>query len=96
MSNAQMRIAFKREFARLLRETREKRGFSLGVLARRAGVARQTVANVERGGQNSNLATLLQISSGLGVRLSKLFGEARKRAEGKVKMTGIARRDLGF
>jgi transcriptional regulator with XRE-family HTH domain len=71
------------EFAHLLKEVREKRGLSLGVLAERAGLARQTLSYIEQEKQSPTLDTLLRIDSALGVGLETLVVEAKKRAARK-------------
>jgi transcriptional regulator with XRE-family HTH domain len=80
VSSAQTRAAIKSEFARLLKEVREERGLSLGALAQRAGLNRQTITFIEQQVRTPNLDTMLRISSALGLRLGKLIADAEKRA----------------
>jgi len=67
----------------ILKEEREKRGLSLKVLARKAGIARQTISYVEKEVQSPSLDTLLRITSALGVDLAKIIARAQKRASKK-------------
>ena len=73
------------EVARLLKETRERRGLSLNVLAQRAGLARQTVSYIEQEVQSPTLDTLLRITSTLEVDIEKILAKARKRARVRSK-----------
>jgi transcriptional regulator with XRE-family HTH domain len=66
--------------ADLLKEQREKQKLSLGRIARKAGLARQTIAFVEQKVQSPSLDTLLRITSALDVDLAKIFVRAQKRA----------------
>src|SRR5450759_4402850 len=77
---AKLNDAISSQVACLLKEEREKRGFSLNVLAQKAGVSRQTVSYVEQEVQNPTLDTLLRITSVLEVDLEKIIAKARKAA----------------
>lgn len=72
--------AISSQVARLLKETRAKRGLSLNVLAQKAGLSRQTVSYVEQEVQNPTLDTLLRITSVLEVDFEKILAKARKTA----------------
>jgi transcriptional regulator with XRE-family HTH domain len=66
--------------ARLLRQEREKRGFSMNLVAERAGLSQQMVSYVEREMRNPTLETLLRIASALEIDLSKVIQSALKSA----------------
>jgi transcriptional regulator with XRE-family HTH domain len=67
----------------LLKAEREKRGLSLKMLARKSGIARQTISYVEKEVQSPSLDTLLRITSAMGVDLAKIIARAQKRAAKK-------------
>lgn len=71
------------QVACLLKAEREKRGLSLKVLARKSGIARQTISYVEKEVQSPSLDTLLRITSALGVDLAKIIARAQKRVSKK-------------
>lgn len=60
---------------RRLRAAREAAGVSLSELARRAGVGKGSVSEVENGRRPPRLETLWALSTALGVPLSALVGE---------------------
>jgi transcriptional regulator with XRE-family HTH domain len=82
VSSGQSRTAIGSELARLLKEARKKQRLSLTVLAERSGVSRQAISYIEREKQSPAVDTLVRICAVLGVKLEKLFAEARKRAGG--------------
>jgi transcriptional regulator with XRE-family HTH domain len=55
-----------------VRAARTAHGWTLDVLAERSGVSRRMVINVEQGATNASIATLLRLSSALGVSLASL------------------------
>ena len=55
---------------------RSRVGLTQRALAARSGLRRQYLGDVERGRVNPSLATLIDIASGLGTRLSTLIAEA--------------------
>lgn len=55
-----------------VRQERQSRGWTLDQLAGAAGVSRRMVVNVEQGGANPSVGTLLRISDALGVGLPAL------------------------
>jgi transcriptional regulator with XRE-family HTH domain len=57
---------------RRVRQERQSRGWTLDQLAQAAGVSRRMVVNVEQGGVNPSVGTLLRISDALGVGLPAL------------------------
>ena len=57
---------------RRVRQERQARGWTLDQLAQAAGVSRRMVVNVEQGGVNPSVGTLLRISDALGVGLPAL------------------------
>lgn len=56
--------------AQALRREREARGFSVSELARRAGVSKATVSQLENGGGNPSVETLWALGDALGVPFS--------------------------
>jgi transcriptional regulator with XRE-family HTH domain len=60
---------------RNVRRLRTERQFSLGALATRAGLAKQTLANLESGTGNPTVETLLAVSRALGVAATWLLTE---------------------
>jgi len=80
VSNDKLCNAISLHVACLLKAEREKRGLSLKVLARKSGIARQTISYVEKEVQSPSLDTLLRITSALGVDLAKIIARAHKRA----------------
>jgi transcriptional regulator with XRE-family HTH domain len=83
--NDKLREAVSRHFARLLKEEREKQKVSLQALARKAGLARQTITFIETEAQSPTLDTMFRITSALDVDLAKLIGRARRRASRNLK-----------
>jgi DNA-binding XRE family transcriptional regulator len=66
--------------ARLLREERKRRGFSLNALAQKAGLNRQTISFIEAEDRKPTLDTLLRITEVLGIDVEVLIKRARKLA----------------
>lgn len=60
---------------RNVRRIRLERHLSLGELARLAGLAKQTLANLENGGGNPTVETLLAVARALGVGITWLVTE---------------------
>ena len=60
---------------RNVRRLRTERHMSLGALADRAGLAKQTLANLESGNGNPTIETLLAVSRALGVGATWLLAE---------------------
>lgn len=58
-----------------VRRERERQGFSVSELARRAGVAKATVSQLEGGGGNPSVETLWALASALGVPFAALVEE---------------------
>jgi transcriptional regulator with XRE-family HTH domain len=83
VSTDNLREAICAHVADVLKEQREKRKLSLGSLARKAGLARQTIAFVEQKVQSPRLDTLLRIALALNVDLVKVIALAQKRAAKK-------------
>ena len=75
-----LREAISAHVADILREQREKQKISLGRIARKAGLARQTIAFVEQKVQSPSFDTLLRITSALDVDVAKIIVRAQKRA----------------
>lgn len=61
--------------ARNVRHLREQRGLSLAGLARQAGLAKQTLSNLEQGTGNPTVDTLFSIATALGVPVTRLVAE---------------------
>ncbi|MFE3851747.1 helix-turn-helix domain-containing protein [Streptomyces griseorubiginosus] len=61
--------------ARNVRLLREQRGLSLAELARQAGLAKQTLSNLEQGAGNPTVDTLFAIAAALGVPVTRLVAE---------------------
>lgn len=83
-----LRDAISSQVARLLKEERERHGFSLNVLAQKAGLSRQTISYVEQEIQNPTLDTLLRITWALQVDLESVISRARRRARRKPSDSG--------
>jgi transcriptional regulator with XRE-family HTH domain len=64
--------------ARILRQEREKRGFSMNLVAERAGLSQQMVSYVEREMRNPTLETLLRIAAALEIDLAEILTQAVK------------------
>jgi transcriptional regulator with XRE-family HTH domain len=69
MSQAQRLVA------RNVRRFRQERGISMGQLARRAGIAKQTLSTIEQGQGNPTVETLGLIAEALDVTLRRLLTE---------------------
>jgi transcriptional regulator with XRE-family HTH domain len=61
-----------RTIGRRVRAGRTDRGWTLDQLARRSGVSRRMVVNIEQGSANPSIATLLRLSDALGIGLPAL------------------------
>lgn len=61
--------------ARNVRILREQRGLTLAALARRAGLAKQTLSKLEQGMGNPTVDTLFSIASALEVPVTRLVAE---------------------
>jgi transcriptional regulator with XRE-family HTH domain len=64
-----------RVLAANLRARREDHGISLSELARRSGIAKGTLSQLESGGGNPTLETVFSLSNALGVPVSALLSE---------------------
>jgi DNA-binding phage protein len=64
----------------ILRQKRVKRGFSMNLVAERAGLSQQMVSYVEREMRNPTLETLLRIAAALEIDLAKVISTAQKAA----------------
>ncbi len=62
--------------AQRIRSEREARGWSLGDLAERSGVAKATISKIERGEASPTATVLGRLSGGLGLSLSTLLARA--------------------
>ena len=58
-----------------MRLLREQRGMSLAELARRAGLAKQTLSTIENGTGNPTVDTLFSVANALGVPVTRLVAE---------------------
>jgi transcriptional regulator with XRE-family HTH domain len=86
---------------RNVRRLRSERQLSLGALAERAGLAKQTLANLESGRGNPTIETLLAVARALGVGATWLLAEwgspvlVRRRTEATWQEDdGVRRREL--
>ena len=61
--------------ARNVRRFRHERGYSLSELARRAGLAKQTLSGLEAGQANPTVLTLTTIATALGIPVAHLLTE---------------------
>jgi len=61
--------------ARNVRRFRQERGLSMGELARRAGLAKQTLSSIEQAQGNPTVDTLALLAEALGVSLRRLLTE---------------------
>ena len=58
----------------VLKEVREKKGMNITELARKSGLARQTIYNIEADpGRVVDSATMEALAYALGVKVSKIF-----------------------
>ena len=80
VASNQKRQAICSNLARLLREERQRKNFSMNVLAARSGISRQMVSYIEQEERNPTVDTLLRITEVLGVELDELIRKARKAA----------------
>ena len=71
------------QVARLLKAERAKSGFSLNLVAQKAGLSRQTVSFIEQELRIPTLDTLLRITMALEIDLEKIIAKARKLAKDK-------------
>ena len=62
-----------------LRRERERAGLTISEVARRAGMAKSTLSQLEAGAGNPNLETLWAICSVLGVQFSQLLDQPKPR-----------------
>ena len=83
MPTDKFRDAVSSHVAHLLKEERGRQKLSLKGLARKAGLARQTITFIEQEVQSPSLDTLLRITTALDVDLAKIIGHAQKRASKK-------------
>jgi len=56
-----------------IREIREKKGISIGQLARMTGLTGGSISLIERGFRNPNMTTICKIRDALGVPIDELF-----------------------
>lgn len=73
-----------RAIGRRVRVARISSGWTLDQLAARSGVSRRMLVNVEQGGTNPSIATLLRLSDALGIGLPALVATADDGAEAVV------------
>ena len=66
---------------RLLREERERRGLSMSVLAKAAGLSQSAISRIENGLRNPSLDTLLHIAAVIEVKLEDVIAKARRAAQ---------------
>src|SRR5258707_6956800 len=61
-----------------IQAARELRGLGRGMLAERAGIAKDTLRSIERGKTGASLTMLEKIAHGLGLDLSELLRETNQ------------------
>lgn len=71
--------------ARILREQREKRNFSMTTLADRSGVSRTMVRFIEKEDRNPTLQSLLRLANALEIDLGEVIQTANTEARKKTK-----------
>jgi transcriptional regulator with XRE-family HTH domain len=76
--------AIARTIGRRVRAARIGLGWTLDQLARRSGVSRRMLVNVEQGATNPSIATLLRLSDALGIGLPALVDTADDGADAVV------------
>jgi len=64
-------VQLKRQFARLLRQHREKRQWSLREMSDRSGISLTRLWNYEKGNHSPNLPALAKLSAAFDISLSK-------------------------
>ena len=74
--NADPAVAISKAIGRRVRRRRIDRGWTLDELASRSGVSRRMLVNVEQGGANPSIATLLRLADALGIGLPALVEPA--------------------
>ncbi len=65
--------------ALLLKEWRERRGWSLRQLGERSGVSFANISNIETGKLDPRLSTLKRLARALGISVPDLFSKERRR-----------------
>jgi transcriptional regulator with XRE-family HTH domain len=68
--------------AETVRAERERRGWTLAVLAERSGVSKAMISKVERGAASPTAALLGRLSGALGMTLSELLSAAEGDPDG--------------
>ncbi|TRW80302.1 helix-turn-helix transcriptional regulator [Mycolicibacterium sp. 018/SC-01/001] len=85
------------DVGRRLRELRSERGLTLSELARRAGVGKGSLSEIEAGKRNPTIETLYALCAPLEVPLTALVGEApgaRSAADGGMRTVLLSVRHL--
>ena len=80
MSETEKRQAVCSAVVRALREARQRRGLSMAVLARQAGLSQAMISFVERELRNPTLDTLLRIAGVLEIDLGRVLQKAAREA----------------
>lgn len=73
-------VDFDAAFGRLVKDRRDKAGWSQEELATRVGLSRVSIVNIEAGRQRISLAHAISVASQLGIALEELqhlFGDAK-------------------
>jgi transcriptional regulator with XRE-family HTH domain len=63
--------------AKILRRERQRRGISMNLAARRAGLSQQMVSYVEREMRNPTLETLLRMAAAIEIDLARVLRRAQ-------------------
>ncbi|MBH5336117.1 helix-turn-helix transcriptional regulator [Streptomyces pactum] len=74
--------AFNAEVSRLIREARKQAGLTQELLARRTGMSRGSITNIEAGTQTPPLYRLARIAAVLNVQPADLLPHLREEASG--------------
>jgi len=75
----------------LIRRERESRGWSLGDLASRTGIAQPNLSRLERGLSDVRLSTLQRVAEAFGVTITLTSGDRRRRLDEVVGTAARAR-----
>ena len=71
-----MKETFRKSLGKVIQERRKQLALTQDQLARRSGMHRTYVSDIERGERNLSLESIYNISKGISTSLSVLFAEA--------------------
>lgn len=75
-----MKETFRKSFGKVIQERRKQLALTQEQLARRSGMHRTYVSDIERGERNLSLDSIYDIGKGISTPLSVLFAEAEQLA----------------